>query len=400
MLALGFSKEIAQFISGPRKKGNPLREDGCVTPEEVGEDVNHVFRRSSHREEHGFWFSRSGSSASKNFWLRGPLLLDFHRMESLSNCSMAWQQFLNFYTFAVMFPTFLVYTALAVLLFRHADSFHPLFTTSFVSLVTAYALCNALVALRSFLDLISVDNHWCVIVDTVYLWAYMYIQPIALIGLLERLTATIFVDRYEKSRLWAVLLAAFLIGIVLVWYEASFMDTKYAEVVKTIQLVFSICICLCLMCLLWVNRRLTLASRARSTLTTRYQLAENVKALRIFVPFIVVDNCLSLMFVFSAAVFDVDVTFDDYQCETNRAYLPLFILFRTILNVAQLSMPILVVRQHPSMWGRFRQRWRTSISHFEPATNVIKIRNVLGMDVVGLNEDHFAQLQQQWLKKF
>uniref|UniRef100_A0A8R1DZ21 Uncharacterized protein n=1 Tax=Caenorhabditis japonica TaxID=281687 RepID=A0A8R1DZ21_CAEJA len=75
----------------------------------------------------------------------------------------------------------------------------------------------------------------------------------------------------------------------------------------------------------------------RSKLTVRYQLAENVKALRTFVPFVVIDNCISISYVFSMIFFQVDFNFD------------------------------------------------------------LEIHNVLGMNIAGTQADYFSQLKIQWL---
>lgn len=71
----------------------------------------------------------------------------------------------------------------------------------------------------------------------------------------------------------------FQIGVV--YYENYLIEVhEYTDTAKNVQFALSICICICLVVLFFVNRRLTLNSRHRSKLTVRYQLAENVKALR------------------------------------------------------------------------------------------------------------------------
>uniref|UniRef100_A0A8R1I0L0 Uncharacterized protein n=1 Tax=Caenorhabditis japonica TaxID=281687 RepID=A0A8R1I0L0_CAEJA len=92
----------------------------------------------------------------------------------------------------------------------------------------------------------------------------------------------------------------------------------------------------------------------RSKLTVRYQLAENVKALRTFVPFVVIDNCISISYVFSMIFFQVDFNFDLEVCRKLPNYTVSFAVFRAI-------------------------------------------HNVLGMNIAGTQADYFSQLKIQWL---
>uniref|UniRef100_A0A8R1HGM1 Uncharacterized protein n=1 Tax=Caenorhabditis japonica TaxID=281687 RepID=A0A8R1HGM1_CAEJA len=178
--------------------------------------------------------------------------------------------------------------------------------------------------------------------------------PTLVIGLLERLCATVFVRSYEHSRHWIIYVFAQGLGIVVVQYEHDLVQSgEYTNTAKNIQLALSVIICLCLIALFFVNRQLTLSSRHRSKLTVRYQLAENVKALRAFVPFVVVDNCVSIMFVISMIFFQVDSNFDIAVCRNVPNYTISFAVFRAI-------------------------------------------RNVLGMNITGTEADYFTQLKAQW----
>ncbi|CAB3396517.1 unnamed protein product [Caenorhabditis bovis] len=125
----------------------------------------------------------------------------------------------------------------------------------------------------------------------------------------------------------------------------------------------------------------------------RYQLTENVKALRIFVPFVIIDNCISLMYVFSSIFFNVDVNFDIESCRKYASYMVMFFVFRIILILAQFSMPVIVVKLHSSMWSRVQNYCRKPENE---QNKVLKINNVLGMDVAGIETDYFTQLQTYW----
>ncbi|CAB3396518.1 unnamed protein product [Caenorhabditis bovis] len=268
---------------------------------------------------------------------------------------------LNIVSIAGTLPMVVAFVMLAVLLIMHSKSFHPLFTASFSSLVISYAICNLFVVSKSIIEQFDEHHPLIDIIDYLYLWSYCYIQPCVVVGLLETLTATIFASKYENSRHWVIF---FLLQVLS-----------------------------CLIILFYVNRRLSFNSRHKSALTVRYQLTENVKALRIFVPFVIIDNCISLMYVFSSIFFNVDVNFDIESCRKYASYMVMFFVFRIILILAQFSMPVIVVKLHSSMWSRVQNYCRKPENE---QNKVLKINNVLGMDVAGIETDYFTQLQTYW----
>ncbi|KAF1752030.1 hypothetical protein GCK72_018584 [Caenorhabditis remanei] len=258
---------------------------------------------------------------------------------------------------------------------------------SFILLIFSYAVCNLCVLLTAIFQLYDENSPVIFYIDKLYLWVYMYIQPCVVIGLIERLCATIFVSSYEHSRYWIIYIIGQALGIGVVYYENVLVENgDYNDTAKNVQFGLSICICICLVVLFFVNRHLTYNSRHKSTLTVRYQLAENVKALRTFVPFVVVDNCISILFVLSMFFSEVD-----------------FNINLKILLLTQLFMPLLVVKQHSSIWNQVKSQLarrqptvRQSIDA-DQNNKVFKINNVLGMDIAGTNIDYFTQLKVQWL---
>ncbi|CAL2042344.1 unnamed protein product [Caenorhabditis brenneri] len=293
-----------------------------------------------------------------------------------------------------------IFITLSVLLIIHSKTFHPFFTISFILLIVSYAICNACVLFLAALQIYDDESYVIFYVDKLYLWVYLYIQPCVVIGLIERLCATIFVKSYEHSRLWVLYTIGQVIGVGVVYYENVLVESgDYNDTAKNVQFGLSIFICLCLIALFFINRHLTYNSIHRSKLTVRYQLAENVKALRTFVPFVVVDNCISILFVFSMFFFDVDFNMNLESCKTLPGYKISFAVFRTILLLTQLFMPLLVVKQHSSIWSQVKsqiaRRKPTVRQNVEADQN--KINNVLGMDIAGSNIDYFTQLKVQWL---
>ncbi|UMM34063.1 hypothetical protein L5515_007295 [Caenorhabditis briggsae] len=321
-----------------------------------------------------------------------------------SLCPDGYLLAINVLSITLSLPMVVIFKLLCVLLLIHSKTFHPFFTISFILLIFSYAICNLCVLLTAVFQLYNEESPVIFYIDKVYTWVYFYIQPCVVIGLIERLCATIFVSAYEHSRYWIVYVIGQVLGIGVVYYENVLMENgDYNDTAKNVQFGLSICICVCLVILYFVNRYLTLNSRHKSKLTVRYQLAENVKALRIFVPFIIVDNSISILFVFSMIFFEVDFNINLEVCRNLPGYKISFAVFRTILLVTQLFMPLLVVRQHSSIWNQIKTQLarrkptvRQSIDG-DPNNKVLKINNVLGMDIAGSNVDYFTQLKAQWL---
>ncbi|CCQ25713.1 Serpentine Receptor, class T [Caenorhabditis elegans] len=319
---------------------------------------------------------------------------------NVSLCPSNYLLSINIFSIVLTLPMVIIFVLLCILLTIHSKTFHPFFTLSFILLISSYAICNICLLLRSICELYDEESYFIDYVDKAYLWVYMYIQPCVVIGLIERLCATIFVSSYEHSRHWFMYIIGQGLGVGVVYYENFLVNNgQYNDTAKNVQFGLSICICICLVILFFVNRHLTFNSRHKSVLTVRYQLAENVKALRTFVPFVVVDNCLSVLFVLSMILFKVDFNIDLDVCRSHPGYTVSFALFRAILLLTQLFMPLLVVKQHSSIWNQIKplmeRRKPTVRQSIDPDQN--KINNVLGIDIVGSNVDYFTQLKVQWL---
>ncbi|CAI5452951.1 unnamed protein product [Caenorhabditis angaria] len=313
---------------------------------------------------------------------------------SIDLCPESYRTSVNLLSIIITIPTIFEFLILFLLLLR----------ISFLLLIFSYTLCNSFVLIKSIVDSFDETSQIIKFIDDIYTWVYMYIQPCVVIGLLERLCSTYFVKSYEHSRLWPIFILAQIIAGIIVWWEVSL---EYTNLIKYSQLGLSTFICLCLIVLFFVNRKLTLDSRHKSKLTVRYQLTENVKALRIFVPFVVIDNCLSVMFVISLHFFNVDFNFDSEICRTTAGYTFWFMFFRVILLVVQIAMPIIVIKSHHSIWTKIEKKIRKtrqneiSSDSQKHKKNVLKLKNSLGMDITGTHEDHFEQLRNhfEWLQK-
>ncbi|CAI46576.2 Serpentine Receptor, class Z [Caenorhabditis elegans] len=319
------------------------------------------------------------------------------------NCTSEAQWFVGIYTVAIYAPLALIYIVVASLFIRHPNVFHPLFVISFFLVLLAHTTSNFILFFRNLLEFFFINQLLFSILEFILISANYYTQPIVILALLERLAATVFVSNYEKSCQWVPYICGQFICIVFVVLMSLYQHEE--SFVNNIQVALSFVICLCLVVLFLVNRYKTANSVGKSTLTTRYQLAENIKALRIFVPFIVLDNVISLMFVITSYTISIARKFDEDECNKDPRYVPIFIVFRTIAIIIQISMAVIVVYMHESMklWS-FKDCYRSNRSQDVSITmvrpDILKIKNVLGKNIVEqeTGENYFAQLSKQWQK--
>ncbi|KAF1752036.1 hypothetical protein GCK72_018590 [Caenorhabditis remanei] len=320
------------------------------------------------------------------------------------NCPIEAQWFVGIYTVVIYAPLAFVYVVVATLFIKHPTAFHPLFVISFFLILLAYTTSNFILFFRNLLEFFFINEFIFSILEFILVSANYYTQPIVILALLERLAATVFVSNYEKSLQWI----PYLIGqfICIIFVVLMSLSQHEGNLINNIQIVLSFVICSCLVALFLVNRYKTANSVGKSTLTTRYQLAENIKALRIFVPFIVLDNVISLMFVITSYTISIARKFDEDECNKSSSYVPIFTVFRTIAILIQISMAVIVVYMHESMkvWN-WRDCYRRSnrsqdVSITANRPDRLKIKNVLGKNIVEqeTGENYFAQLSKQWQK--
>ncbi|CAD6199856.1 unnamed protein product [Caenorhabditis auriculariae] len=323
-------------------------------------------------------------------------IVEVEKVEAM--CSPNFQKFLNVYSVVALGACSVLYSALTIVLLNHSKSFHPLFTVSFTIFVVTYALSNILAFLETVLIMFEGPENVFNIMDFIYTCVSFYMQPLVVLSLLERILATARVSTYENSRHWIAYACGQIICVVFVYFEYTEFS-GISEIRQYITLTLSTVITLCLLALLWINSRLTVLAMAKENLTTRYQLAENIKALRTYIPFIAIDNIVSVTFGLSNKFLNVDYIFDEETCLKQPSYLTLFFIFRTYIILAQLVMPATVVWYHETLRAKFFAIFR-KISGVAPAVvlGTVKIRNVLGKEIATSvsQNDYFNQLQNQW----
>ncbi|EYC00612.1 hypothetical protein Y032_0114g439 [Ancylostoma ceylanicum] len=163
-----------------------------------------------------------------------------------------------------------------------------------------------------------------------------------------------------------------------------------------ILFILAILIIASLTILLLINRKLILSFRGgRRSLSTRYQLTENVRALRLAVPVVVLDTLVTSADLIASNFFDIAVEFEPKKCSTHAHYLLFYIVFRLASVAFELCIPVAIVR-HESLSKVLSAYCHKREVHLGKEKRAVTITNVLGMNIQGGNDDHFGQLRQQW----
>ncbi|CAD6199852.1 unnamed protein product [Caenorhabditis auriculariae] len=303
-----------------------------------------------------------------------------------------------------------LFTFISICLIHYGKSYHIMFRTIFFLLLATYVFCDIFRFLlesslfypyKSFTNFLNIGNEFF----------YMFASPQVVLVLLERFYATCRVRTYEFSRPWSILIVCQVLGVIISLIHVHLQldgnaDTAKKSRSQVVLCLASLLIVVLLTWLLLANRRLSLNARAKASLTHRYQLNENIKALRMLVPVVVLDSAISVNDVLAYVLFDVDAMFSVEQCQRRSYYTPALCIFRLFSMAFEICIPIFVLRHYSNFLRDLRAytfRSKRKRSFVGPShNNVLKIKNVLGMDIVGLNDnaDYFDVLQRTWMKKF
>uniref|UniRef100_A0A8R1HTM2 Uncharacterized protein n=1 Tax=Caenorhabditis japonica TaxID=281687 RepID=A0A8R1HTM2_CAEJA len=229
-----------------------------------------------------------------------------------------------------------------------------------------------------------------------------------IISTLERFVATVFSRWYEKSRLWLILAIA-LIGVsVLVYIEFTNRHRLQATIPsRNIQLLFALLCTLSLLLLLVVNRTKSKKGTAKSALSERYQVTENIKALRIMIPVSCLDTIVQVMFLCTDIFLNMAQMLNLNNCYDDNLYLTRFLIFRLVGFVMQYSIPFIIILHFSSLRTMIQRRPKKRTTSVSPSSvagpfPIVTIQNVLGITVSGDDygqqgqDAHFRNLYSQW----
>ncbi|CAO4370246.1 unnamed protein product [Caenorhabditis nigoni] len=154
-------------------------------------------------------------------------------------------------------------------------------------------------------------------------------QAAALCCILERSYATLYANNYENSKrcnfvVVCILACAACSGL-------SYIDASSDLGRKIHSFAYGIFCVVTTTMLIKINRRLVKKSSAgKCRLSESYQLAENIKALRLLVPFVISITGNAIMLSIGIIFFNVDTVFSLPECRLVPSYLPVFYLVLTV----------------------------------------------------------------------
>ncbi|XGW05862.1 hypothetical protein V3C99_016317 [Haemonchus contortus] len=283
----------------------------------------------------------------------------------------------------------------AIINYRNRDCFHPFFCT----LLSLFLLSYALSDLFEIAYLIGRRyNANILLLDDISEFFYFYASPCAILLLIERFVASWFSMQYEKARPWKIFWIAQPICLLIsyaVIYSAKLTIYSEDDIQTAILLVIQVLIAVIAILLLIYNRWRTKNSLGVGTnLSTRYQLAENIRVLKIIVPVIFFDLSLTICDIVSRVMHTIA---QEMKC-TSHVFDILYVTFKFLSFLFQLCIPLSVLFFHP-VFQKFTKICNLCQSNSRGSNGVV-IRNVLGTVI---NEDHtadkcFVTLQKRWEK--
>ncbi|VDO84506.1 unnamed protein product [Haemonchus placei] len=314
-------------------------------------------------------------------------------------CSEAWVIGIHAYS---AFVYTLVVIVFSIALYAQSclrRVFHPFFTLLFVETILCYALCDLFVVILKIMNFFGALEHpAAVFLDKLFHYSYTLIMPLQSCCLVERIVATLYFNSYEKNRRWALLALSQPLSIAFL-----LLDNYAGKEISDLQLaVFHVAYyvfqTLGLVALLTVNQQLTRKYTGSGvSLTTRYQLAENIRTIRVFLPMITVDTLISLIDIILNYM-KFSYVFDPHRCTSDSSYLfVIYIVSEVVVSALELIEAALIVRSYPKV-GNILVCWKLMAVHRVSSEGPSRIVNVFGSDLLHeqKNCNHFDDLNKNW----
>ncbi|CAJ0588119.1 unnamed protein product [Cylicocyclus nassatus] len=292
-----------------------------------------------------------------------------------------------------------VFFILTYSIFKHKNCFHPFFSIFFGCFMLSYAVSDFFTFLRLTLYRLHISlGEGNVTVLRLYEILYIYASPCAVAILIERLVATLYPARYEHSRPWSLMIVAQLlcmtVAILIVysqeWHEESDIQ-EYCMVGNQALIIMTLII------LLLVNRVRTRREIGSGQLRYRYQMSENITALQLVIPVIVLDAMLTVVDILWKLIFSVDLQFEASQCDVKH-YILKFTVSRLIRLMFEFFIQIAVILQHPAIRKKVYLRLHCWSSPSQMGSQEFHVKNVLGEDIhtKQTSDEHFCALRANW----
>ncbi|EYC31645.1 hypothetical protein Y032_0003g1165 [Ancylostoma ceylanicum] len=292
----------------------------------------------------------------------------------------------------------ITFSLIGVNIMLKKDTFHPFFSILLASFVTSYVFSDFLSMLCLIAYIANIFHNETLVLARIGDVFYMYASPCAVFILIERIVASCYTSRYESSRPWAFMLLAqtlcITISVTIVssqhWFQ-HFEDFKQWCLLGLQSFIIVV-----LIVLLVINWLRTEREIGNGHLGFRYQMAENINALRIVIPVIMLDALITVVDTLCKIIFSVDIMFEPSMCDKNN-YVIIFVVSQALRVGIQASIPLSILFLHPSirkavvvkLCGKFAPQRNSS--QFE-------LRNVLGRKICSAQsaEKHFSRLRAEW----
>ncbi|KAK5971557.1 hypothetical protein GCK32_010042 [Trichostrongylus colubriformis] len=237
-----------------------------------------------------------------------------------------------------------VFIGLVLLMFAARSHFHPLFCLLFTLVIICYIICNVLTVALMLMNVTNCGTPQSyAIINAVFPAVYVYLSCMLTFCVLERFFATVFPKNYELRRNWFVLLSLQAIAVVIVVVHSRF--DLFGGIVSDLVLLALYCVILVsLATLLMINRRMQASTRGKRSLSFRYQVSENVRALRLITPLVLFDTSVTIADMVAFLWFNVSRAFDADNYKSSPNYLPAYIVLRTAAVVLQYGIAAVMLR--------------------------------------------------------
>ncbi|CAJ0590032.1 unnamed protein product [Cylicocyclus nassatus] len=237
--------------------------------------------------------------------------------------------------------------------------------------------------------------------DRLYYFCYYYVNGLMLCLVVERLLATAMMKTYEYNREWwrVILTQPLAVGLAV---GNFFMPDVLSQSLTIISLyIVNIS---CLIILLFINYRLTSAlTGSGAALSTRYQITENIRTIRVLLPTVVFDALVTVSDLCGAMLFDMKHVFDIQRCSDDK-YVQMFYVITTVSSIFEFLVPLSLMLSHPayrrhSLLLYERQPLRIMYQHQSVVKDktLPKVVNVLGIEIANAGEQaYFENLSRVW----
>ncbi|CAI5445130.1 unnamed protein product [Caenorhabditis angaria] len=283
-----------------------------------------------------------------------------------------------------------------IVVIRIFKNYHPFFIIFYLLMILTRILSASVKTYGYIYILVFSKNSNVPDYVTDLLWIAKFSTQSAALGcIFERGYATYYAKSYENSKKRGIVLV--LIGVTIFVTGFEFINNGSNDVGRKITTVtYGFIMTLFTVILIICNRVLMIKSHAKTKLSERYQLVENVKALRLLLPFIMAISINAIFLSAAIILFNVDTVFNLSQCQNFHYYIPVFYLILLQTTSLNFVAPLLICLRYKYCFGFGCER------DFEKKEEG-QIRNILSVKIAdntkSQNEEYFKQYKNQWEKQ-